>query len=87
MREEPLKTSLPPGKHICQFLASLPCESLFVIPCAINPLKFWKLRAKVLTFAGVAQQMGWAMPADLLYMEKTLDQYAFEETNMTGTDD
>ena len=31
--------------------------------------------------------MGWAMPADLLYMEKTLDQYAFEETNMTGTDD
>ena len=25
---------------------------------------------KVLTFAGVAQQMGWAMPADLLYMKK-----------------
>ena len=26
---------------------------------------------KVLTFAGVAQQMGWAMPADVLYMKKT----------------
>ena len=43
---------------------------------------------KVLTFAGVAQKMGWAMPADFLcisHMKKPLDHCVW--TNMTGTDD
>ncbi len=42
----------------------------------------------MLTFAGVAQQMGWAMPADFLcisHMKKPLDHCVW--TNMTGTDD
>ena len=86
VRAEPLKTSLPPENTFANSLHLYPCESLFAIPCAINPI--WKLCAKVLTFAGVAQQMGWAMPADLFVYEKNhWTNMRFEQTNMTGTDD
>ena len=72
-------------KRICQFLASLPLRI-----SVRNPLCHQSLESYVPRCLHLQELLSkWVGPCRLIFCiwKKPLDQYAFEQTNMTGTDD